>query len=156
MGRPLYFEELLNTLRAAPSNTSRDAEQNLYYELERAKPKFFQLFDLPPRNAKEKQDIEAGGRFVSKHLSVSNNLCKALQSFMGSPPFHISIKHSRTRRSSSPNNSTAQSCTALASSTTSRYSTSLEDAQKPRMLSLGCTTNAYSCWPACGTSSKPQ
>ncbi|KAG8950572.1 hypothetical protein FRC04_007391 [Tulasnella sp. 424] len=72
MGRPLYFEELLNTLRAAPSNTSRDAEQNLYYELERAKPKFFQLFDLPPRNAKEKQDIEAGVAKLHGQSTVSH------------------------------------------------------------------------------------
>ncbi|KAG8983505.1 hypothetical protein FRB90_005942, partial [Tulasnella sp. 427] len=72
MGRPLYFEELLNSLRAAPSNTSRDAEQNLYYELEKAKPKFFQLFDLPPRNAKEKQDIEAGVAKLHGQSTVSH------------------------------------------------------------------------------------
>ncbi|KAG8908999.1 hypothetical protein FRB99_000102 [Tulasnella sp. 403] len=60
MGRPLFFEELLTTLRSASTTTSRDFEQNLYYELEQARPKFFQLFDIPPRNPQERQEIEAG------------------------------------------------------------------------------------------------
>lgn len=60
MVRPLYFDELLTTLRSAAKTSSRDFEQNLYYELEQAKPKFFQLFDVPPRSPKEEQSLKSG------------------------------------------------------------------------------------------------
>ena len=63
MGRQPYFEELLTNIRNAISSSSRDVEQNLYYHLEQARPKLLKLFDVPPRNQREKQEIEAGMSF---------------------------------------------------------------------------------------------
>ena len=60
MVRPPAYDELLETLRQAVKNDSHDFVQSLYYVLEDAKPKFFNLFDVPPRNPQEEQAVKKG------------------------------------------------------------------------------------------------
>ncbi|KAG8931084.1 hypothetical protein FRC02_003259 [Tulasnella sp. 418] len=76
MGRQPYFEELLTIIRNALSSSSRDVEQNLYYHLEQARPKFLKLFDVPPRNPQEKRDIETGTAKVNGKSSIYNEQFK--------------------------------------------------------------------------------
>ncbi|KAG8875052.1 hypothetical protein FRB98_008117 [Tulasnella sp. 332] len=72
MGRPLFFQELYNTLLSAAPTSGRDFDQNLYYLLEQAKPKFLQLFDIPPRDPKEKQAIETGTAKLHGNTAISH------------------------------------------------------------------------------------
>ncbi|KAG8996360.1 hypothetical protein FRB93_000744 [Tulasnella sp. JGI-2019a] len=72
MGRPLFFQELYQTLLSATPTSGRDFDQHLYYQLEQAKPRFLQLFDIPPRDPKEEQAIRTGTAKLHGTTAISH------------------------------------------------------------------------------------
>ncbi|KAG8680050.1 hypothetical protein FRC11_002988, partial [Ceratobasidium sp. 423] len=48
-----YWENLNTFLAKALCEPTRQLEQELYYRLEDAKPRFLALLDVPPRNSSE-------------------------------------------------------------------------------------------------------
>ena len=54
-----HFQQLLLQLNSLLSRPEENVEYALYQVLEAAKPRFLPLFDLPPRDQKEKSELEA-------------------------------------------------------------------------------------------------
>ena len=55
-----HFRRLEAHLKDLLSRPSENIEYPLYQALEEAKPLFLKLFDIPPRSAAEKAEIESG------------------------------------------------------------------------------------------------
>ncbi|KAG8757407.1 hypothetical protein FRC11_004572 [Ceratobasidium sp. 423] len=66
-----YWENLNTFLAKAWREPTRQLEQELYYQLEDAKPRFLALLDVPPRNSSEEAEPETG-KFIHFLLFCAN------------------------------------------------------------------------------------
>ncbi|KAG8703472.1 hypothetical protein FRC11_010691 [Ceratobasidium sp. 423] len=66
-----YWENLNTFLAKALHEPTRQLEQELYYQLEDAKPQFLALLDVPPRNSSEEAEPKTG-KFIHFLLFCAN------------------------------------------------------------------------------------
>ncbi|CAE6492429.1 unnamed protein product [Rhizoctonia solani] len=68
-----YWDNLNTFLAKALREPTRQIEQELYYRLEDAKPRFLALLDVPPRNSSEEAELKTGKATISGVQKTYNN-----------------------------------------------------------------------------------
>ncbi|KAJ1300573.1 hypothetical protein OPQ81_002227 [Rhizoctonia solani] len=68
-----YWDDLNTFLGKALREPTRQLEQELYYRLEDAKPRFLALLDVPPRNSSEEAELKTGKATISGVQKTYNN-----------------------------------------------------------------------------------
>ncbi|CAE6449212.1 unnamed protein product [Rhizoctonia solani] len=68
-----YWDNLNAFLAKALREPTRQLEQELYYKLEDAKPRFLALLDVPPRNSGEEAELKTGKATISGIQKTYNN-----------------------------------------------------------------------------------
>ncbi|KEP47882.1 structural constituent of nuclear pore protein [Rhizoctonia solani 123E] len=68
-----YWDHLNTFLAKALREPTRQLEQELYYRLEDAKPRFLALLDVPPRNSSEEAELKTGKATISGIQKTYNN-----------------------------------------------------------------------------------
>ncbi|CAE6442649.1 unnamed protein product [Rhizoctonia solani] len=68
-----YWDNLNTFLAKALREPTRQLEQELYYKLEDAKPRFLALLDVPPRNSGEEAELKTGKATISGVQKTYNN-----------------------------------------------------------------------------------
>ncbi|KAF8742046.1 Nucleoporin, partial [Rhizoctonia solani] len=68
-----YWDNLNTFLAKALREPTRQLEQELYYKLEDAKPRFLALLDVPPRNSGEEAELKSGKATISGVQKTYNN-----------------------------------------------------------------------------------